>query len=571
MALITNNISGSASGNSVIGVTGSLIFGNAPVLPAFPGNDVTFFVSGSTTGRANGRDVAVFGGDTVISGSLTIGTGSILISSNEIRFLGNTPGALNPVKIVSGSDGLTFFDSNNSSGVTLTSIVAGGGGGGDSAAQYLVLSATGSLSNERVFAPGTGLSATDGGAGNNYTIAINDAIVATVSGTTFTGDVTVNTNLTVGGNLTVNGTTTTIDTTNLLVKDPIILMASGTAGPNKKGGIAIFSGSSAGTDLVFGRVANDTWGAGALDTRNGTTSSLDEMSLVAMRANHFQVGGVFAAVTSSNGSNIILSGSVVEARAGDNGIRFVRHTDEFASFTSNVDPATPTLQAGSAKNLRVASGIGATTLTLSGSAVVANAGGAGLAVQRDGGTSFVTLTQVGTVANVLSPNSVLTVGATAGALVLSGATQVSVRHTGTSLVDFRSDNVPYLNIATGSVPTYANAAILSSSAGKALVLSGTSDLILGGGSAGGVAGYVAMIGTRGGRSGLFPATDRDTQQFDLGGPQHRWANIYTGDLHLRNERGDYTLIEEEDFLTIRFNKTGKRYKFVLEPVPEFDE
>jgi hypothetical protein len=59
--------------------------------------------------------------------------------------------------------------------------------------------------------------------------------------------------------------------------------------------------------------------------------------------------------------------------------------------------------------------------------------------------------------------------------------------------------------------------------------------------------------------------------YDLGSASLRWANIYTGDLHLKNERGDYTLIEEPDFLTIRFNKTGKRYKFMLEAVPEFDE
>lgn len=57
---------------------------------------------------------------------------------------------------------------------------------------------------------------------------------------------------------------------------------------------------------------------------------------------------------------------------------------------------------------------------------------------------------------------------------------------------------------------------------------------------------------------------------NLGSPSRRFANVYTGDLHLRNDRGDYTLIEEEDCLTIRFNKTGKRYKFVLEPAPEFD-
>ena len=59
--------------------------------------------------------------------------------------------------------------------------------------------------------------------------------------------------------------------------------------------------------------------------------------------------------------------------------------------------------------------------------------------------------------------------------------------------------------------------------------------------------------------------------YNLGAPDKRWANVYTGDLHLRNDRGDYTLIEESEFLTVRFNKTGKRYKFLLERVPELDE
>lgn len=67
---------------------------------------------------------------------------------------------------------------------------------------------------------------------------------------------------------------------------------------------------------------------------------------------------------------------------------------------------------------------------------------------------------------------------------------------------------------------------------------------------------------------LLPSQD---VTHNLGSAQQRWANIYTGDLHLKNDRGDYTLIEEEDFLSIRFNKSGKRYKFVLEPVPELDE
>ena len=69
-------------------------------------------------------------------------------------------------------------------------------------------------------------------------------------------------------------------------------------------------------------------------------------------------------------------------------------------------------------------------------------------------------------------------------------------------------------------------------------------------------------------AGLLPKSD---VTFNLGSPSQRWQNIYTGDLHLRNDRGDYTLIEETDTLTIRFNKTGKRYRFLLERAPEFDE
>ena len=62
---------------------------------------------------------------------------------------------------------------------------------------------------------------------------------------------------------------------------------------------------------------------------------------------------------------------------------------------------------------------------------------------------------------------------------------------------------------------------------------------------------------------LLPNADAVT---DLGSASKRWANIYTGDLHLRNERGDWTIVEEEYYLTIVNNKKGKKYKFVLEEI-----
>ena len=55
-------------------------------------------------------------------------------------------------------------------------------------------------------------------------------------------------------------------------------------------------------------------------------------------------------------------------------------------------------------------------------------------------------------------------------------------------------------------------------------------------------------------------------QRNLGSPGARWANIYTGDLHLKNDRGDWTVIEEEDFLSLRNNTTGKTFKISMEPV-----
>ena len=62
---------------------------------------------------------------------------------------------------------------------------------------------------------------------------------------------------------------------------------------------------------------------------------------------------------------------------------------------------------------------------------------------------------------------------------------------------------------------------------------------------------------------VIPATD-DTH--DLGSASKQWRNIYTGDLHLTNERGSWTVIEEENYLTLRNNKTDKVYKLVMEEI-----
>ena len=73
----------------------------------------------------------------------------------------------------------------------VTASVTSSAGGSDNQAQYVVMSATASLANERVLSASVGLTLTDAGAGAGAIFRIDDSITATVSGTRFTGGVQV--------------------------------------------------------------------------------------------------------------------------------------------------------------------------------------------------------------------------------------------------------------------------------------------------------------------------------------------------------------------------------------------
>lgn len=62
---------------------------------------------------------------------------------------------------------------------------------------------------------------------------------------------------------------------------------------------------------------------------------------------------------------------------------------------------------------------------------------------------------------------------------------------------------------------------------------------------------------------IIPSAD---STYTLGTDTKRWGHVYTGDLHLRNERGDWTILEEPDFLCVINNKTGRKYKMMLQPI-----
>jgi hypothetical protein len=64
---------------------------------------------------------------------------------------------------------------------------------------------------------------------------------------------------------------------------------------------------------------------------------------------------------------------------------------------------------------------------------------------------------------------------------------------------------------------------------------------------------------------ILPATNNT---YDLGSESSRFRNIYTGDLNLKNDKGDWTIVEEADYLCVINNTTGKKFKMMLEPIEE---
>ena len=66
-----------------------------------------------------------------------------------------------------------------------------------------------------------------------------------------------------------------------------------------------------------------------------------------------------------------------------------------------------------------------------------------------------------------------------------------------------------------------------------------------------------------GGSDILPPSDNTV---NLGSSSKRWANVYTADLHLKNDKGDWTILEEENYLCVVNNKTKKRYKMMLEEI-----
>src|SRR3990167_4857756 len=165
-----------------LSATGSL--SNERVLTAGTGISLVDAGAGSTATLAVLDSVVATISGTHFAGSITAtGTGSF-----ESGLSGSLTTLTDGTSYLIAGTSITISSASNG-GITINSTAAGGSG--DNQAQYVVLSSTSSLDNERVLTAGTGILLADGGAGGNATLTIHDSIVATISGSRFSNNITV--------------------------------------------------------------------------------------------------------------------------------------------------------------------------------------------------------------------------------------------------------------------------------------------------------------------------------------------------------------------------------------------
>ena len=332
-------------------------------------------------------------------------------------------------------------------------------------------------------------------------------------------------------------------------------------------------------------------GKGVTFQRGGTKyGSIQYVSVAG--ATYAQFGNEFGATNVRIGSSakVNLSGSIAEIVAAS-GAAFFTTTNAastYAGISSGsfslgevVSPNTARILSVNANSLLLGS-VGSVYLTGS-SARISVGGSNAVGFQRDG-TSFVQFSS-GSAGATQNDTTISTSLSTRVDLFNTVATTVNFAGAATALEIGATSGTTSINnnLTVDGNTTLGNAETDTTTVAGSLAVNGTSgastnkitstqtsfDLLnttvttLNIGGAATAISVGAANGTLTSNVSIVPAA---TNSYDLGTPSLRWRNMYTGDLHLKNERGNWTIIEEREFLSITNNITGKRYKFVLQEI-----
>ena len=356
-------------------------------------------------------------------------------------------------------------------------------------AQYLTLTADASLSSERVFTPSTGLKFTDGGAGGNYTLSINDSVVATVSGTTFTG--VTNHNAGLSGSLT-----RLTDGTSYLIAGTGITIATGSNGSvTITGNVGDITSVSAGNGLLGGGTSGDV----SLSINNSVVATISGSTFTgAVKFNSGLSGSLTQLV---DGTSYLIAGSNIQISTGSNGSVNISSpnaaTNSSAYITVGNDSTLTNeraLTAGTGLKSVDGGANGAFTLSINDSVVATisgttftgatrhNAGLSGSLTKLTDGTSY--LVAGSNVQIVTGTNGSVTITSTAsGASYVAGSTtQVQFNDGGTfgADADFTFDKNNNLLKVTNISGSLTGSNVLAGQvviAGAGGVLSGTNEFV----------------------------------------------------------------------------------------------
>jgi hypothetical protein len=143
-----------------------------------PGSTATYLTLSTDAGLANERTLSVSGSNLALTDNGPNNTAQLNLTS----ILGAGAGTFSNATVTADAFG------------RITAVSAGTPGA-PVGATYVVISNDGTLTNERALVAGLGLLLVDAGANSNVTLSVNNNVVATITGSTFTGPVIATTGL----------------------------------------------------------------------------------------------------------------------------------------------------------------------------------------------------------------------------------------------------------------------------------------------------------------------------------------------------------------------------------------